>query len=142
VNRTEPPTFRSADALQERFARRVAAHLEELARQPSASVDERLRFARERALARAREVARPAEASRRLGGGVLGIGGGSSWWLRIASVVPLVLLIAGLSLIHERQWNAQIEAAADIDAALLADDLPPAAYSDPGFAMFLKAPTE
>jgi hypothetical protein len=27
---------------------------------------------------------------------------------------------------------------AEVDAALLADDLPPAAYSDPGFVQFLK----
>jgi hypothetical protein len=34
----------------------------------------------------------------------------------------------------------QVDAAAEIDAALLADDLPPAAYSDPGFLAFLKNP--
>jgi hypothetical protein len=27
---------------------------------------------------------------------------------------------------------------AEIDSAILADDLPPAAYTDPGFAQFLK----
>jgi hypothetical protein len=27
---------------------------------------------------------------------------------------------------------------AEIDAAILTDDLPPAAYTDPGFAQFLK----
>ena len=31
---------------------------------------------------------------------------------------------------------------AEIDAALLADDLPPKAYSDAGFAEFLKTPPE
>ena len=30
----------------------------------------------------------------------------------------------------------------DIDTALLADDLPVAAYSDPGFVEFLKAPRD
>jgi len=41
-----------------------------------------------------------------------------------------------------QHWNtqAQIDTAAEIDAALLSDGLPPAAYSDPGFGEFLKQP--
>jgi hypothetical protein len=38
--------------------------------------------------------------------------------------------------------DSQISAAAEIDASLLADDLPPSAYSDPGFVEFLKAPLD
>ena len=34
--------------------------------------------------------------------------------------------------------NRANELAAEVDAALLTDDLPPAAYTDPGFAQFLK----
>jgi hypothetical protein len=34
----------------------------------------------------------------------------------------------------------QIQAAAEVDAVLLADDLPPEAYADPGFGEFLKLP--
>ena len=51
-------------------------------------------------------------------------------------------LIAGLLLIQQWQTDDQISAAAEIDAALLADDLPPVAYSDAGFAEFLKTPRE
>jgi Protein of unknown function (DUF3619) len=38
------------------------------------------------------------------------------------------------------QWyqNLQVQAAADVDMALLSDDLPPAAYTDPGFEEFLR----
>ena len=32
----------------------------------------------------------------------------------------------------------QIRDAAEVDSALLADDLPPEAYSDPGFAEYLE----
>ena len=39
--------------------------------------------------------------------------------------------------LHEQ---AEIRAAAEIDAALLADDLPPEAYGDPGFGAYLKQP--
>jgi hypothetical protein len=48
--------------------------------------------------------------------------------------------VGGLVLIQHRYVEQQIEAAAEIDAALLTDDLPPQAFSDPGFAEFLKAP--
>lgn len=48
-------------------------------------------------------------------------------------------LVSGLVLIHESTLRARIRAAADIDAALLADDLPPGAYDDPAFVEFLKA---
>lgn len=140
MNRSEPTHPNHAEALQARFALRVASRLEELSRQAPASVDERLRFARERALARAREVRRPM-APARVGPGLLAFGGGS-WWLRLASAVPLVLLIAGLTLIQQRHLDAQIEAAADIDTALLSDDLPPGAYADPGFAAFLTTETQ
>ena len=51
-------------------------------------------------------------------------------------------LAAGLLLIEHWQSNAQIAAAAEIDANLLADDLPPGAYSDPGFVEFLKSPRD
>jgi hypothetical protein len=39
------------------------------------------------------------------------------------------------------RWSLreQVVAAAEFDAQLLADDLPPAAFSDPGFAEFLRS---
>jgi hypothetical protein len=49
-------------------------------------------------------------------------------------VVPLVMLVAGTG--DEWHARAQIEAA-EVDVALLADDLPPDAYSDAGFVEFL-----
>ena len=49
------------------------------------------------------------------------------------------MLFAGLFYIHDAYVERQLHEVADIDAALLADDLPPQAYADPGFAAFLKA---
>ena len=68
------------------------------------------------------------------------LGRGQGFWLRLASWMPLAVLVAGLVLIQ--QWNdrEQVLAAAEIDAVLLADDLPPTAWSDPGFREYLKAP--
>ena len=62
----------------------------------------------------------------------------SRWWLPLASALPLVALAGGLVLIQEGQTRSQISVAAEVDAALLGDDLPITAYRDPGFAEFLK----
>ncbi len=64
----------------------------------------------------------------------------SAWWLRLASVLPLVALVGGLVLIQDSQIRSQISVAAEVDEALLGDDLPINAYRDPGFTEFLKAP--
>lgn len=51
-----------------------------------------------------------------------------------------MMLVFGLLLIQHLHDQAEIHAAADVDAALLADDLPPEAYGDPGFVEFLRQP--
>ena len=135
----------SLDALQARFALRVTAGLTERSLDLGADISERLRFAREKALERARAT-RTAEATSVLGvtrGGAAVLGStDSGWWIRIASALPVFALVAGLVLIQRWQDNAQISVAAEVDAALLSDDLPPKAYSDAGFAEFLKIPSE
>ena len=143
-----PRTFSSpldAQAIEARFALRVAARLSErAARQPHA-IEERLRFARQQALehARARRKLVVAVApSVQVAGQALALGSGQRrghWWERVAAMaLPLAVLFGGLALIHWNQTHAQIEAAVQIDAELLTDDLPPAAYSDPGFVEFLR----
>jgi Protein of unknown function (DUF3619) len=139
------PQPATLDTLQARFALRVAARLTERSQGLGADVGERLRFAREKALEKAR-ASRAASASGPVGAssaGALLLGrAGSGWWMKLASVLPALALIAGLLLIQKSQTDEQISAAAEIDAALLADDLPPVAYSDAGFAEFLKTPRE
>jgi hypothetical protein len=137
-------TSRDLDALQARFALRVAARLTENAQNSTpADVSERLRFARERALERAREL-RQVAAVQPAGRGAAALlsAGGSPWWLKLASFVPLVMLLIGLSVIEELHDRNQIAAAAEIDVALLADKLPPDAYQDAGFVEFLKTSQE
>ena len=132
-------SFTDADVLRARFAARIAASLTERADELPHDLTERLRVAREQALARARAVRREVAAE-----SVVSVAGGAAarsgppWWQRLAIVLPLVMLVAGLVLIREHDLREQIMAAADIDSVLLADDLPPDAYSDPGFAEFLK----
>lgn len=138
----QPTHFTAADALQARFGLRVAARLSESAQTLSPDVTERLRFAREQALERAR-AARTAHAPVKVGvtRGGAAILGGSRWWLTAASVLPAIALAAGLVLIQRWQDNVQVSVAAEVDAELLSDDLPPNAYSDAGFAEFLKTPS-
>ena len=136
-----------AQALQSRYAMRVAACLSEQAERGTHDIDARLRFARDSALARAQaeRTARPGAVVQSSAGpaGVLTLGGGhSSWWVKLASALPLVALVAGLVLIQNQLVHAQIRATAEIDFDLLADELPPAAYGDPGFLEFLKSPLE
>ena len=137
----------SLDAIQTRFALRVVARLTEQTADLPQDVNERLRFAREQALTRARAVrtaATPATSTAAMGHS-MALGGGqenSGWWVKVAAVLPLIALVGGLVLIEHWHRGSQIAAAAEIDASLLSDDLPPAAYSDPGFVEFLKTPRD
>ena len=136
------------EALQSRYALRVAARLAE----QSEASDPRRRASGFASRASARSNARARSAPRRRvrrcrsaigGAGTLALGGGprspSSWWVRFAQVLPLLALVGGLVLIQNQHVRAQIAAAAEIDFDLLVDELPPTAYSDPGFLEFLKA---
>lgn len=144
------PDRAELEAMQARFAQRVAARLSEGAALTERSIDERLRFARERALEQAQRcraasvpaasatvVAAPQGAAV-LAGGSGGDGQHSSWWVRMGVVLPLIALLAGLSLIQYKHSRLRAAAVAEIDVKLLVDDLPPQAYSDPGFVEFLK----
>ena len=52
--------------------------------------------------------------------------------------VPLLALLAGLVFINASQDERQATELAEVDAALLADDLPLSAYADPGFVQYLR----
>jgi len=135
------------DALESRLGTRVAAALSERNVVFPHDLNERLRVAREQALGVARVSRRTSVATiaspvmiGSVGGSVSLGGGRNRWWLRLASVAPMLLLVLGLLLVQYWSDREQVLAAAAIDAVLLADDLPPVAYSDPGFREFLKSP--
>lgn len=140
MNRTLSPAEADVDRLEARLGLRIGALLEQQAQRTPHDISERLRIAREQAAARARSTrAATAPAVVSVAAGPTAVLGRQPGWLfRFASVMPLVLLVVGLLLIDQWHDRAQIEAAADIDLALLADDLPPDAYSDAGFAEFLQ----
>ncbi|HET7526718.1 MAG TPA: DUF3619 family protein [Burkholderiaceae bacterium] len=137
-----PPSSPHPEVLEARAARRITSALSRRADDLPHEITERLRVARQQAVERAREFrklsAAPVLQVQR--GGTLAMSGPPSWWLRLASVMPLALLLVGLLFIQRSYVDQQVRAAAEIDAAILTDDLPPQAYSDPGFAEFLRSP--
>ena len=64
---------------------------------------------------------------------------GLNLWSRLASALPLIALLLGLATIHIFQNEFRANEIAQLDAELLTDDLPPNAYTDPGFLIFLKS---
>lgn len=150
--RSRPPDLQAIEA---RLAARLGAGLTERAEQLPHDISERLRVAREQAVARAAQARRPVRQPRasaepqvmgvERNGAALALlagtaGGDAPWWQRLAAVLPLLVLLSGLLLIQRQTELEQVHAAAEVDAMLLADDLPPDAYSDPGFAEFLREP--
>jgi hypothetical protein len=132
-----PPT-----QLHDRFGRQVAARLSAGTAELPYDVTERLRAARVQALAKRKAVSvRTAGAVQASGAAATLTFGdeGLSLWNRIGSAIPLVVLVLGLVLIHSVQNELRASEVAEVDAALLTDDLPPSAYADPGFAQFLKS---
>ena len=126
---------------QERFGLLVTARLSDAAESLPHDISECLRASRVQALGK-RKVLAPHSATR------LALSGGDgspsfgqedlSWWDRVAAAIPLLALVLGLIAINMIQNDNRANELAEIDAALLTDDLPPAAYADPGFTQFLK----
>ncbi|MDF1485223.1 DUF3619 family protein [Ramlibacter sp. H39-3-26] len=135
--------FPDQDALLDLFGQRVAARLTAGNDTLPYDIAERLRAARMQALAHRKVERAPllaaSIAANGAGAATLPWGEGGRWWrLLAASALPIVTLVAGLVAISYVQDESRAREIAEVDAALLTDDLPPAAYADPGFLQFLK----
>ncbi|MGV0982561.1 MAG: DUF3619 family protein [Polynucleobacter sp.] len=64
--------------------------------------------------------------------------GSRSFWDNVGWVAPLIVLVFGLIGIAQWQQDSRINDIAELDVALLTDDVPPDAYADSGFMGFLK----
>lgn len=140
TNSHQPLHSKRADILQDRFGLKTASYLSAGAAELPHDISERLRVARLRAVAQ-RKIVRLEPAVQLVGYGgsaALGWGGGVSWWARVGSVFPLIALVVGLLAINSIQNDNRAQEVAEVDAALLTDDLPPAAFADAGFVQFLK----
>jgi hypothetical protein len=132
----------AAELIEARLGSLMATALHERAAMVPHDIGERLRVARERALAQSRR-ARAVSAAPTVvvsGTGTVALGAATPWWRRLAGVLPLAVLVGGLLLIRQWQMDEQAWAVAEVDALLLSDDVPPAAYADPGFVEFLRRP--
>ena len=132
-----------AAILQDRYGLRTASYLSAGAAVLPCEISERLRAARVQAIFKRKILKMETSGSIVNAGGSAALSWGSndgvSWWARIGSVVPLVALVVGLLAINSIQSDNRDQEVAEVDAALLTDELPPAAFADPGFIQFLKA---
>jgi len=134
---------------EELFAREICRTLDAGMAGLDPVVSERLRAARARALA-----ARPVTAANMTGAtGVTNVGAGGTATLGNGdheaephhpwrTSFAILMLIVGMGMAY--YWNGFEEADANeaIDSALLADDLPPRAYLDPGFQAWISHYTQ
>ncbi|MEJ7931714.1 DUF3619 family protein [Ramlibacter sp. AN1015] len=143
MNTTNAPVSRPgraptpSDAFGERVAARLAAGAEELPH----DITERLRAAREQAMARRKPAAVQPLRARAAASAAAPLGsadGSLGLWGRIAAALPAVVLAAGLVALHLAHNDERARQVAEVDAALLTDELPPAAYTDPGFLAFVR----
>jgi hypothetical protein len=128
------------DRVGQAFARRLNQPATDLPH----DITERLRAARMQALSqRKREPIRVLVPQLVAAGGTVSgpSGEGLNLWSRLASILPLIVLLFGLASIHVFQNEHRTNELASLDTELLTDDLPPAAYTDPGFLVFLKSPS-
>ena len=132
------PDMHRVDQVGRAISRRLNEHAAELPH----DITERLRVARMQALSQRKpepirifvpHLATPG------GPGMGNSDEGLNLWSRFASVLPIIILLLGLATIHIFQNENRAKEIAQLDAELLIDDLPPAAYTDPGFLIFLKS---
>ena len=135
----------SAQLAQDRFGLRVASRLSIGNTDLPHDISERLRVARQHAVANRKRT--QLVSSTKSATAVYGSGNSASMsfddeglnlWSRLASFLPLIAIVVGLISISVVQNDLRANELAEVDTALLIDDLPPAAYADAGFAQFLK----
>ncbi len=143
--KTAPTLTLHSEMAADRIARRITARLGDGEALLPYDITERLRAGRERALSvRRRELrAAPVQAASatQAQGGAMTLGSGDeggTWWRALISAVPVLALIVGLVVVNVQTDQTGLTEVAEVDTALLTDDLPPAAYADPGFIQYLK----
>lgn len=147
MNRT-PST---QERLEARFAYKVASGLQEAADKTPHDISERLKSARHQALALRKKPATSLQAassvnvSRSGGSASLSLGGPfgiDGWAYRLSYLLPALALAVGIWTVMQAPKatapQGDVVAFAEIDAEVLADELPPVAYLESGFSAFAK----
>ena len=118
------------------FAYKVRHALNESAENLPQETSERLAAARKMALARKKKGSplRAVVPQRVLAGNNGSFFQGRLSWLgRMGVLLPLIIAAAGLSSLYQFEQQRRIAETAEIDAAVLSDELPLSAYVDHGF---------
>jgi hypothetical protein len=105
-----------------------------------ASTTDRLAAARARALSRKKaEAPVRAQAAAQAARPLFDVGSlfSARWVTRAAVAAPLLAMVVGLVGVYQVQREQRVAELADLDAAVLADDLPLTAYTDHGFNAYL-----
>ena len=128
------------DNYQDRLGHSIAARLTESTQDLPVDITERLKAARMHALTKRKVLKLQMAGNINSNGGSATLTGGdwgSSIWMRLGSFLPLLALVVGILTIGVIQDQRLANELAEVDVELLTDDLPPAAYTDPGFIHFL-----
>ena len=101
-----------------------------------ASTTDRLAAARAAALARKKADA-PLRSKQQRAAFDLGSLFSMQWVARAAVVAPLLAMVAGMVGVYQYEREQRVAELAELDAAVLSDDLPLTAYTDHGFNAYL-----
>jgi hypothetical protein len=125
------------------FAYRVRHALNEKLDDLPASTTERLAAARKAALARKKADAPARVRVARTEPAIAGGGNGFfanpfAWFNRVSVALPLLLVMGGMVGVYQYEQQQSIVELAEMDAAVLSDELPLSAYLDQGFGAYLE----
>ena len=117
---------------EQAVARRICQHLDAGTDRLSYRVTERLAAARALALAGVGQPLRNRRAP------PTGSAPPSLWWRFAATAVPALMLVVGVFLVGSVEQEQSVAELAEVDSALLTDDVPLVAYADHGFGVYIK----
>jgi hypothetical protein len=129
---------KSPSSQADQFGQRLSARLNAGAQSLDHDISQRLRVARELAVAQLAGQPGLVSASQRHGA-VLSLGGPLGAWAKLSTLLPALVLLVGLFCIDAVQDQFRADELADVDLELLTAELPPVAYTDPGFVQFLRS---
>ena len=122
----------------DQFGQASAALLRQSTQSIPQSVKDRLYAARMKAISLKKPEKVRIQKAVLAGSGRNWTSGSNGLWDTMGWIAPLVVLVFGLIGIAQWQDDSRINDIAEVDAALLSDDVPPDAYADSGFMAFLK----
>lgn len=119
------------------LAQKICLRLDRTTEELSPRVTERLAAARTAALAAAGGASRRPRSVPARAAAILATDPPPLWWRISATAVPALLLVLGVFLVDTVQQEQSVEEIAEIDSALLTDELPLVAYADHGFGVYI-----